>query len=284
MRLALKVVRRCRAACSAFRSRALLRPLFSSARGRAVIAKNRETLRLIPEWIEEERWRSSVFGYGLPSSVRHLIDVPLDDSPTYSDLIVLLADRLSRPLTYLEVGVSVGKNLVQVLRANPGATAVALDIEEINPPLTQGLTLRREEHWDSTSDLRPVASLREYVDPAQATSLTYICADELDVASWTHLTPRKFNMIFFDALHEPHALLHEYRMLQENDLLATEQFVMIWDDLVPELRAVFDTIAQSLCARYGKRRLRSEVFEINGWLGSSESPHQVGVVTVGLAF
>ena len=259
------------------------RRIFAGPGAQEAIQTNRASLALVKEWIEESRYQNSVFLYGLPEYLRPHIDTPLDAQPTYSDLMVLLARRLQSPLRYLEIGVSVGKNLFQILRACPGAAAAALDIEEENPPLLTGLEARGTQSWNSKSSLRPAAYARRHVDPQSGTELLYVCADELEPESWLPLRGRKFNMIFSDALHEERALLYELDRILEHQLLDENQFVLLWDDLHSPLRGAYDHILRTLQRNYPGRRLTSHLLRINGWVGTAEAPHLVGVIACGVS-
>jgi hypothetical protein len=168
------------------------------------------------------------------------------------------------------------------LKANPGASAVGLDIEQINPPLLNGFTQVGRQEWESASALRPQAHACHYSDPETKTDLLYICADELQPESWSPMQGRKFKLIFSDALHEPDALLFEFAKICEYELLDGTQFAMVWDDLLPPLRKSFRYIADELQRKYGRERLVSRVLNVNGWLGSAEPPHTIGLVTYGV--
>jgi len=96
------------------------------------------------------------------------------------------------------------------------------------------------------------------------------------------MASRRFNMIFSDALHEPAALRHEYEMILERDLLAEDQFILVWDDLHPGMQPAFEAIVERLKRRIDSRPLQVRLLHINGWVGSAESPHSIGVVTTGI--
>jgi len=113
------------------------------------IAKNRETLKKVPKWITDDDYQHSVFQYGLPAHVKHLIDEDVGTDPTYNDVFCYLFNFLDQPLHYLEIGVSVGKSLYQTLSCAKNARVTALELESINPTFGNLLTKEKElARWD----------------------------------------------------------------------------------------------------------------------------------------
>jgi len=105
--------------------------LFSS-----VYAKNRETLFSIPKWVTDETLAGSLWRYGVPvewsESYHDAIDsTGLDDIEseiTASDILAFAARRLGDGVSYLEIGVSVGKNLIQIERQLKASSLVGLTL------------------------------------------------------------------------------------------------------------------------------------------------------------
>ena len=75
-----------------------------------IIPFNRKTLASVANWIELEHWNSppSIYNYGLPERVLHLINKPISHDVTEADLLCQFALDLGN-VNYLEIGVSVGK-------------------------------------------------------------------------------------------------------------------------------------------------------------------------------
>lgn len=123
-----------------------------------IIPRGRAALRAIAQWMPAANnlyeGKTPVAGninYGVQRQTEPLLNTPIDTVTTYSDLLAWLllscAPHLGGP-RYLEIGVSVGKNLHQLTEhaskhfmtataAAGGATAtlVGFDLEELNPNL-----------------------------------------------------------------------------------------------------------------------------------------------------
>ena len=57
----------------------------------AAIRKNRDTLELVDNWIDEESFRKSWFQYGVPDFIRDDINKKIDDNQTYTDIMLVIA-------------------------------------------------------------------------------------------------------------------------------------------------------------------------------------------------
>jgi predicted DNA-binding transcriptional regulator AlpA len=242
------------------------------------IAVNRRTLGEVKKWFDPAADAKSQFGYGVPPSVRHLLDRSVGSQPTVPDLIGHLAESFGDQLNYLEIGVSVGKNFYQLLRAGKGRILTGFDIEEIHPNLSSKLTLESGEEWPPSpgSMKRPPSSLTNFVDRSRGNRVRYLAADVFDAACWERLRGKPFNFIFSDALHRPEGLMHEWRMIERYDLLDRNEFVMLWDDLGGIMSVAFDRIAHQIQALAGP--CVKLTFPMRGWLGVNEYPHQIGMV------
>ena len=240
------------------------------------VRKNRETLRLVSRWIEEDVYQASIFQYGLPPQIRNYIDESIDDTPTYSDLIVHLAGGLS-DLRYLELGPSVGKNLFQVAMSVRNAELLAVDIEDINPILESRLAFKSREAWKTMPGSKRVGLSTQTTYDLEGNRVEYIAGDLFDRATWERLRGRKFNLIFSDAFHSPDALLLEWENVSRLRLLAEGPFAMVWDDLnSKEMREAFCNIATQI------QRVRPSAVTslelLSGWVGKRERPHPIGIV------
>jgi hypothetical protein len=241
---------------------------------------NRGTLSLVPCWLNDEVYEASIFQYGLPPHIRAFIDDPIDDSPTYTDLIVHLA-RLLGNLRYLELGPSVGKNLFQVAKAVQDAVLTAVDIEDINPILEQHLERMGTTKWQTVVGSKRVAhsTLSRY--KLGNNSVEYIAGDLFDNATWEQLRGKSFNLIFSDAFHSPEALLMEWDNISRLELLGPGPFAMVWDDLTTAgMRRSFYEIAVEVTRRRPGAVVSLELLQ--GWVGKREELHPIGIIRSGL--
>jgi hypothetical protein len=91
----------------------------------AIYAKNRETLKAIPNWITADTLNRSLWRYGVPNRLTSPIPgsinrIPLNEIEseiTSPDLLAFIAKLCLPKLSYLEIGVSVGKTQPEDLAA-----------------------------------------------------------------------------------------------------------------------------------------------------------------------
>ena len=240
------------------------------------VPANRKVLAGVDNWIDEKAFARSFFNYGVPDFIRDLINKPIGDNPTYTDLMTLVADRYLGSVNYLEIGVSVGKNFFQLLNALPQARFTAFDIEEINPVLASRLTAESKTEWDTPakSVKKNRSSLSEF--SFQGKGVSYLSGDVWDANSWSRLEGNPFNLVFSDALHTPQAILFEFEMMVRYRLLG-ERFVIVWDDLVGKMQQSFFKIVRKYNEVYGLKEVY--LVNINGWIGENEPPHTVGIIS-----
>ena len=244
----------------------------------SAVARNRQTLAGIEHWLDEDVYRASIFQYGLPNHIRAFIDDPIDNRPTYSDLIAHLAAQI-QGLHYLELGPSVGKNFFQVANAVHNAELVAVDIETINPVLEKQLTLIDRQDWPTMAGSKRTGASTHSSYRFNDNRLEYIAGDLFDGATWKRLAGRKFDQIFSDAFHSPDALLMEWEWISKLELMADSRFAMVWDDLnSDEMRQAFYRIAGAIRAKRPSTVVSLELFQ--GWVGKRERLHPIGIVQV----
>lgn len=237
---------------------------------------NRQSLELIDNWIDEKAFAASWFKYGVPDFIKGDINKPIGDAITYTDLMVRIAEKYLHQVNYLEIGVSVGKNFFQLLRALPKAALTGFDIEEINPVLERQLQPVDKKEWATPekSIKKQPSSLKTYTFGDK--KVAYLSADVWDEASWARLQGQKFNLVFSDALHTPQAILFEFRMLEKYGLL-DDKFVIFWDDLEGKMQNSFYKIIRKYNKAYGIRDIY--LLSVNGWIGQNERPHAVGIIS-----
>ena len=257
----------------------LIRRLFPGRAIASIIVQNRKTLREIPCWIEDSIYNNGVFHYGLPPELRSEIDKDIGNEITYSDAIVYLTRIIKNRIRYLELGVSVGKNFVQILNAVKNGELVGFDIEEINPTIEHRLSLHHSDSWPSKAGSlkKGSSSLKRYRYEGMNNDVFYVSADIWDERAWSFLSGHRFNIIFSDALHSPDALVHEYEMLHRYDLLENE-FIIVWDDLHGEMAKAFYHITDRIISDYSCQRHSRFILQLRGWLGVNEPKHPVGLL------
>jgi hypothetical protein len=244
-----------------------------------ITRENRAALGAVPCWIRESDYESSIFNYGLPRRVRHLIDADIGPETTYSDILLYLAGSLRREVRYLEIGVSVGKNFYQVLQRVRDAQLTGFDIEDINPVLESVLHKTSRVEWETlpTSIRKKPSSLTAYEFAQNRNSVRYVAGDLFDDASWMKLRGGRFNLIFSDAFHSSEALMQEWRMIKSLELLDSAEFVVLWDDLGNRhMRAAFHEIVGDMRDVFGIRTIEAGIELYRGWLGRHEMHHPVG--------
>lgn len=273
-------------ACNLQGTQLNLSELFRSDHMNEIIQKNRETLTKVSRWVEDDVYKNAFFWYGLPESVKHLIDLPIGNEVTYSDAIVALAHQLKKPINYLEIGVSLGKNFFQVLNAVSNANCFAFDIENINPTLERFFQNKKSLGTWPTSIKFPInpislkkndSSLTSYSYEPTNNQVAYLSGDIFDEKSWEQLCGKKYNLIFSDAYHHPAALLLEYDMLEKFNLL-DDEFVIVWDDLGGDMSEAFYKIFKRLQQRFNLSDDNKSIVQLRGWLGIHEYCHNIGII------
>lgn len=262
-----------------------------------IIEFNRETLSTVPKWIENEDWSkpNSIFNYGLPSHILHLIDLPISKDLTEADLLCSFITDLAKTrgyINYIEIGVSVGKTFYQIINfANKKFSHVVdiklscLDIEKINPNLEKILDCiyidsKVISEIPSTKLLESMRN-KETNIITKWENITYYESDEFDPAIWK-IMDKKYNIIFSDALHEPSALICEYEQLKNNDLFDDTGFIYCFDDLETSQNGrmwlAVKQIHNDLVKTFPHMKIVLEHKVVNGWIGQHEFPHNFGLI------
>jgi hypothetical protein len=239
---------------------------------------NQLTLKGVENWIDPTAMESSVFRYGVPQQVEGLINLPQGDDITYTDALTALLPLLRKPVQYLEIGVSVGKNFLQIARQLHEATLTAYDIEEANPVLARAWKLDSREEWDPPihSMKKTPSSLSIFRDSQTGNRMEYLCGDVFDEGSWLRLKPRKFNVIYSDAAHMPEGIDFEHRRLVENELLDPDELVMVWDDLWGDMADAWHRNCRRLAGIRSGCKNDFFLVPLRGWVGVHEGHHPIG--------
>lgn len=237
---------------------------------------NRAVLAEIDQWARPVDLAPSLWRYGVPeqwdTGTQGIGQTGLNEiekEPTYSDLIAFICSGLP-DLRYLEIGVSVGKNFLQLVRNVPGSF-VGLDVERINPVLVEALGGNFiEEPLGKVLSVDTLAGAKADIELAivRSGNVEYLRGDQFSADTWAALRGRIFNFIFSDGVHSPDALVAELDFLIAEQLIDTSgPFVMYWDDLVDiHMQTAFDQCARRLAEIFG--RGRHSLHWIHGTYGS----------------
>lgn len=253
-------------------------------------AANRETLDGIASWVDEGSLADSLWRYGVPeqwNTKRQGLGRTglneIEQEPTYSDLITFMMHSLGDDVRYLEIGVSVGKNFLQVVERFPEARIVGLDVEQPNPVLVRQFEDIKVVHTGPRTSVETLSgapgkvTLTHYDLKRDGATVTYVQGDQFAPHTWASLKGERFNFIFSDGVHSARAVKDELEHLLRNDLIDRGRFLMYWDDLVNiEMQTAFvencDRLAKLfpkserglhwIHGTYGSRRL-------NGWFSGT---------------
>ena len=222
----------------------------------SIINKNRGFLKSIDSFLPIMVYQDN--DYGIQQRIYQKLDDEIVDLPTYSDLIsFLIAKIYINEVNYLEIGVSVLKNFLQINNIVSNSNLIAYDINEVNPQF---------KDLDSFSK--------------NGNNLKYFQGSVLDVKdanNFKNLYSQKFDFVFSDALHTPDAIRSEYELIIKNRL--SENFIIYYDDLDFEgIEDEFRSIKLEI-----SKEINTEVnfytFFIYGWIGQHEKLHKNGIIT-----
>lgn len=234
-----------------------------------VIRQTRQFLNGVRPWITPADYANSLNHYGCPPDRLPLLDRPIDDAPTYTDLLVYVAGRLGAPIRYLELGVSVGKNFYTLANLLPDAELYGFDREPINPTLARRLLPVDEDG--------PTKRFRLH-----GNRINYVRGDIRASADWQPFAGQRFNLVFFDAAHHADDILAEADMLERLQLIDRRGFVMVWDDLdrreTGPLTQAFYRLFERWRVSYRLPETAAFLVPLNGWLGQHEHVHTIGVI------
>lgn len=244
-----------------------------------IISENRRALSLVHDWLPAGLLESSVFRYGVTPEVQPLLNLPLDNECCEADLLAYYGRTCGAPLKYLELGVSVGKTLWQILHSCAPCECWGFDIEEINPVLKQHFALDAREEWPSRPESikKTPSSISRFTHQPTGSKLTYICSDIFDDRAWKLLAGCGFNLILSDALHSPQALDFEWAQMTRLNIFDPQSVAIMWDDLNGEIRDWFQAKRSTIAGQLNVNLHNVDMFFLNGWLGKREYPHRIGL-------
>jgi len=168
--------------------------------------------------------------YGLDADAVALLDIPYGKSaPTHADVISYIASTyLPGRKSYLEIGVSAGKTLYQMMNAFSDSSLFGYEIEDITPTLESFLTSKQElSAWTTmhSSPRKAYSSWTYYKFPDSHSEVHYVAADIFDTESWYTLQTRRFDVIFLNG--PPNSIYKETEMLLSMNLVNYNRFI-IW--------------------------------------------------------
>ena len=246
----------------------------------SVYEQNRNTLAGVKNWISEETLAGSISRYGDWKNDY----TPIESEITVADLLSFIARRSGAKVSYLEIGVSVGKNLLQIDRQLRGARLVGLDIEELNPILKNQfsdcviVTEASAPYLVKTRSkglLEKRTSLKRLTSAERGNVFEYLNGDQFLDSTWALLEGKKFNLILSDAFHSGEALRAEFGYLLKYELIDQNCCVMLWDDLEnDDLQTAFLDNARALCRIFKRDDSAISLY----WLHGSYGPRrQIGM-------
>ena len=230
-----------------------------------IILNNRDYLKKIKTFIPLEDYK--INDYGIPNHIYKNINKQINKNPTYSDLIICLLISLKKEsLNYLEIGVSVMKNFMQVGNQIKNSNLVAYDINSIVSTFSNSFI--------ADSDLSNLHHKFENTN-----NFYYFNGDVLsksDALKFSSKLQFRYDFIMSDAMHTKEGVIEEFKNLIIENL--SNEFVLYYDDLdFPELEeAVIDNFSK-LNSIYGNISLYT--FWISGWIGQHEKMHKNGIIT-----
>lgn len=256
---------------------------------RVVVPRGRAALAQVSRWLPPRgagKWAGNI-NYGVQPQAEPSLDLPVAYVTTYSDVLswmLLSLHHYSTRVRYLEIGVSVGKNLHQIhahaVAHRSEATICGLDLEPFNPQLlplhpqrdpvvaewpTPATVAVESQTPTGNPDAPPstrsykterTSAVTDHSDGVGAQSnarLYYVSADLKTDAAWDAVATQipdapgvGFDLIFSDAWHSAAAVQWELRQLLQRQLL-TKRTVVVWDDLdTPSMQQAFGTMCLTL--------------------------------------
>jgi hypothetical protein len=234
-----------------------------------IIYKNRTIINSKQIFLTKEEY--DVNTYGIPGHIFSKIDKKINNFPTYSDVFLFFSSYLSEKINYLEIGVSVLKNFVQLNANFESANLVAYDINPIAPS--------NKELFNSNEKFDRDSNIFYGSNKVNNNELIYFKGSVLDVEDTELFNSKikyKYNFIFSDALHEPDAVMQEYHNIIKDNL--DDEFILYFDDLDFEgLNSTVKNIFDDLKTSHDK--IYFTTFYVNGWIGQHEKLHKNGVIS-----
>ena len=221
-----------------------------------IINKNRTYLKTIKKFLSEDSYAQN--DYGVQRRIYNNLEKEIVKIPTYSDLLIFFIKKLfNNKVNYLEIGVSVLKNYLQINNGVSDSNIVGFDINDLNPNFINLNKIQKNNN-----------------------NLIYFKGNVLskeDAEKFNETFKDKFDLVFSDALHEPEAIRSEYELIIKNNL--KNKFLIYYDDLdfagiEDELGKIRKDLENNL-----NESINFYTLYIYGWIGQHEKLHKNGILT-----
>tara|TARA_X000000368_G_scaffold418379_1_gene417822 strand:+ start:1774 stop:2619 length:846 start_codon:yes stop_codon:yes gene_type:complete len=221
-----------------------------------IITKNRNFLKTINKFLPEVHYSQN--DYGVQRRIYNDLEKEIVRVPTYSDFLIFLINKLfKKNINYLEIGVSVLKNYLQINNGISDSNIVGFDINEINPNFKNLNEVQKNNN-----------------------NLMYFKGSVLnknDAKVFNEFFVEKFDLIFSDALHEPEAIRSEFELIIKDNL--KEEFLIYYDDLdFDGIEDELEKIRKDL-ENHIDQKINFYTLKIYGWIGQNEKLHKNGILT-----
>ena len=221
-----------------------------------IITKNRNFLKTINKFLPEVHYSQN--DYGVQRRIYNDLEKEIVRLPTYSDFLIFLINELfKKNINYLEIGVSVLKNYLQINNGISDSNIVGFDLNEINPNFKNLDKIQKNNN-----------------------NLIYFKGSVLnkdDTKIFNEFFVEKFDLIFSDALHEPEAIRSEFELIIKNNL--KEKFLIYYDDLdFAGIEEEIGKIRKDL-ENHIDQKINFYTLKIYGWIGQNEKLHKNGILT-----
>ncbi len=221
-----------------------------------IITKNRHYLKTINKFLPEVHYSQN--DYGVQRRIYNDLEKEIVRLPTYSDFLIFLINELfKKNINYLEIGVSVLKNYLQINNGISDSNIVGFDLNEINPNFKNLDKIQKNNN-----------------------NLIYFKGSVLnkdDTKIFNEFFVEKFDLIFSDALHEPEAIRSEFELIIKNNL--KEKFLIYYDDLdFAGIEEEIGKIRKDL-ENHIDQKINFYTLKIYGWIGQNEKLHKNGILT-----
>jgi len=228
-----------------------------------VINHNRNFLNSVPLFINSEIYKKNI--YGIPPNIYKHLNKKVDNTITYSDLLAFFSLILfEKKINYLETGVSVLKNFLQMDSYLQHSNLYSYEIEKINPLFSH--------IFDESDDRFKVHKSNN--------SLYYFEGDLMKKEDNLYFNEKikdvKFDIVFSDAHHQHWSLIWEYKNIIKPNL--KNNFLIYFDDAdFPDMTRAIKEIKEDLEEEFNE--IFSVSFFINGWIGQYEKMHKNVIIS-----
>ena len=221
-----------------------------------IINKNRTYLKTIKKFLSEDSYAQN--DYGVQRRIYNNLEKEIVKIPTYSDLLIFFIKKLfNNKVNYLEIGVSVLKNYLQINNGVSDSNIVGFDINDLNPNFINLNKIQKNNN-----------------------NLIYFKGNVLskeDAEKFNETFKDKFDLVFSDALHEPEAIRSEYELIIKNNL--KNKFLIYYDDL--DFAGIEDELGKIRkdLENHLDESINFYTLNIYGWIGQHEKLHKNGILT-----